>query len=153
MTYDTELVELDPQPAAVVRASLTAAEIPEFLASAFGEVAEALAGQGLEPAGPPFGRYVPAGDGLDVEAGFPATGEVRPTGRVEPCELPGGPAARVLHRGAWSDLPAAYHAALDWAEAHNYVPAAPPWESYLDGPEVQQPRTVVLLPCHDGDTG
>ena len=28
-----------------------------------------------------------------------------------------------------------------------YVAAEPPWECYLDGPEVAEPRTAAYLPC------
>ena len=147
LTYDVELVELQQQPAAVVRGNVAVGDIPGFLGGAFGEVIQALTGQGLAPAGPPFGCFVPAGDGFDVEAGFPATGAVRPSGRVVASELPGGTAARVLHRGGYAEVASAYDAVKEWVAAHGYVAVAPPWESYLDGPEVAEPRTVVCLPC------
>ncbi|HET7310710.1 MAG TPA: GyrI-like domain-containing protein [Mycobacteriales bacterium] len=147
MTYEVELVELQAQPVAVVRGHVTQGEIPAFLGGTFGEVLEALADQGLAAVGPPFGRYVPAADGFDVEAGFPTNRPVRPFGRVEACELPGGRAARVLHRGDYGGVAAAYNAAVEWVAAHGYVAAEPPWECYLDGPEVPEPRTVVYLPC------
>ncbi len=146
-TREVELVELRPQPAAVVRTHITVAEIPAFLGGAFGEVIETLGRQRLAPAGPPFGRYVPAGGGFDVEAGFPATGAVTPSGRVVASALSGGPAVTVLHQGDYGSVAAAYDEAFAWAGAHGYVPSGPPWESYLDGPEVAQPRTVVHLPC------
>ena len=147
ITYDVELVDLPVQPVAVVRGHVTQADIPAFLGQAFAEVLEALAGQGAAAAGPPFGRFIPAGDGFDVEAGFPATTNVRPTGRVEACQLPGGPTARVLHRGDYGGVASAYEAAAQWVTAHGYVAVEPPWESYLDGPEVAEPRTLVHLPC------
>jgi len=148
-SYEVELVELSPQPAAVVRGHATIADIPGFLTGAFGEVIETLSGQGLAPAGPPFGRYVPDGDGFEVEAGFPATGVVTAAGRVHGTELPAGPAARVLHRGDYGGVAAAYEAVTEWVTAHGYVATAPPWESYLDDPGVAEPRTVVHLPCRD----
>jgi len=147
MTYEVELVELQPQPAAVVCAHVTVADIPAFIGGAFGEVIQTLSGQGLDPAGPPFGRYTAVGDGFDVEAGFPTTGVVNPAGRVVACELPAGPTARVQYKGDYSGVAAAYDAASEWISAHGYVATGPPWESYLDGPEVAEPRTVVCLPC------
>jgi effector-binding domain-containing protein len=146
-TYDVELVDLEEQQAAVVRGHVTVPEIPGFLGAAFGEVLEALSAQGLAPAGPPYGCFVAADDGFDVEAGFPATGVARAVGRVVPGELPAGPAARVMHRGSYAGVAGAYEAAADWVGEHGYVATAPPWESYLDGPEAAQPRTVVWLPC------
>ena len=151
MTYEVELVELQAQPVAVVRGHVLEEDVPAFLGGTFADVLERLADQGLAPVGPPFGRYVPAGDGFDVEAGFPATGAVTPAGRVEAGELSGGPAARVLHRGDYRGVAAAYQAVVGWAAAHGYRATAPPWESYLDGPEVAEPRTVVYLPCVRAD--
>ena len=147
VTYQVEEVELQPQQTAVVCGHLRVDEIPAFLGGVFGEVIETLAAQGLAAAGPPFSRYMPAVDGFDVEAGFPANGTVRPRGRVVAGELPGGSAARVLHQGAYGAVAGAYDAAMQWALGHGLVPTGPPWESYLDGPEVPEPRTVVCLPC------
>lgn len=147
ITYDVELVELQVEPVAVVRGHVSRQGIPAFLGGAFSEVLEVLEAQGLTPTGPPFGLFVPTGDGFDVEAGFPAARAVRPAGRVEACELPGGPAARVVHRGDYGGVAAAYEAAAAWVTSHGYVAAGPPWESYLDGPDVAEPRTVVCLPC------
>ena len=147
LTYDVELVDLQAQQVAVVRGHVTTAEIPAFLGEAFDEVIKTLSAQGLAPAGPPFGRFVPAGDGFDVEAGFPATGSVTPIGRVVPGELAAGPAARVMHKGRYDGVAGAYQSAVDWVRGHGYVATAPPWETYLDGPEVAEPRTVVCLPC------
>lgn len=151
MTYEVELVELEAQPVAVVRSHVTVAEIPTFLAGAFDETIETLSDQGLGPAGPPFGRYRSADGGFDVEAGFPATGTVAPAGRVTASQLPGGSAARVLHQGDYGGVGAAYDAASEWVAAHGFVATEPPWESYLDGPEVAEPRTVVCLPCRGPD--
>lgn len=149
---DVELVELRPRPVAVVRDRVPVAGLPAFLGGAFGEVVALLDRQGLAAAGPPFARYgVPVGEVVDLEAGFPASGPVRAEGRVVAGDLPGGPAAQVLHRGDYSGVGAAYDAVSRWLEEHGHRPAGPPWESYLDGPDVAEPRTVVTLPCLPAD--
>ena len=57
----------------------------------FGEVVGTAEQQGVGVAGAPFARYRPADDGgWDIEAGFPVTGTVSASGRVEPVTLPGG---------------------------------------------------------------
>jgi effector-binding domain-containing protein len=150
LTNEIELVELAPQPTAVVRGEVPAAGLPAFLGAAFGEVMQALSAQGLGPVGPPIGRYVPTAQGFIVEAGFPTTAAVTPVGRVVPIELPGGPAARLLHRGDYSTIAPAYDAVRAWLEAEGYVPAGEPWEAYLDGPDVAEPRTFVYQPCRRG---
>jgi hypothetical protein len=54
---EVELVELESQPVAVVRAHVSVAGIPGFLGEAYGEVMQLLNAQDLQPTGPPFGRY------------------------------------------------------------------------------------------------
>ena len=147
MTEAVELVELHPQPAAVVPGHVAIDAIPEFLGSAFAEVMRVLAEQGLAPAGPPFARWQPRTDGFDAEAGFPSTGPVSPAGRVQPQMLPGGLAATAIHRGDYAGIGATYGVVNDWIANHGYVATGQPWESYLDEPDTPEPRTQVYLPC------
>lgn len=147
MEYQIERVELTQQPAAVVRGEVPVEGIAAFLGGAFGEVMGLLGSQGLAPSGPPFARYEPSPAGFRIEAGFPVAGEIAPVGRVEATDLPGGPAVRVLHLGAYGEVAAAYQAAQDWLTANGWKVAGNPWESYLDGPEVPEPRTLVHVPC------
>jgi effector-binding domain-containing protein len=53
----------------------------------------------------------------------------------------------VLYQGDYAGVGSAYEAVERWLAEHGYVSAGTPWESYLDGPEVAQPRTVVQVPC------
>jgi effector-binding domain-containing protein len=147
LTYHVELLELQPQPAAVVSAHVELAGLPQFLGGAFGEVMRILAEQHLFPTGPPFGRFRPTDQGFEATVGFPTTGRVRPVGRVTATTLPGGPTATVLHRGDYSAVAPAYDAATEWLIANGYEPAGEAWESYLDEPGVAEPRTVVHVPC------
>jgi effector-binding domain-containing protein len=144
------VTEAATRPAAVVRGHTAGADLPAFLGAAFGDVLRTLADQGRQPAGPPFGRYRPTGAGFDVEAGFPADGPVRAAGRVAATELPGGATATVLHRGSYDSVGAAYDALQAWVRDHGYQATGEPWESYLDGPDVAEPRTLVSLPCRRG---
>jgi len=147
MEYAVDRIELEAQPAAVVRGEVTHDGVAAFLGGAFGEVMGLLGSQGVAPAGPPFARYEVRADGFVIEAGFPVEAEVRPVGRVELTTLPGGPVLVVLHRGAYSEVAAAYGAAEAWLVDHEWEATAPAWECYLDGPEVPEPRTIVHMPC------
>ena len=148
MTYDIEFVELPHQDTAVVCGHLTTEQIASFVGPAFGEVIDVLGLQGLHPTGAPFGRYRPTGEGeFDVELGFPCSGVVVPSGRVGPAELPGGQAARTLHVGSYGDVGAAYEAVTARLAAEGRAITGAPWECYLDGPEVPEPRTEVFFPC------
>lgn len=148
MRYETQFVDLQAQHVAVVCGHVAPDELPEFLGSAFGEVIRVLDKQGLHPTGAPFGRYLPTDDGgFDVEVGFPCSDVVKPEGRVEASELPGGRVARTLHVGAYGEVAAAYEAAISWLTDEGCVVRGAPWECYLDGPEVPEPRTEVFIPC------
>ncbi len=153
MSYDIEVVNLPDQPAAVVRARVAHNGIAEFLGPAFGDVMTVLQRQGLQPAGPPFGRYRPADDGSwDISAGFPVSDAIAAEGRVENLTLPGGPIARTLHVGDYGGLSAAYEAVSTWLADNGYTAAGEPWECYLDEPEVVPPHTEVCFPCRQGSS-
>ena len=97
-------------------------EMPEFLGGAFSEVINVLDEQGLHPTGAPFGRYsMPEGGAFDAEIGFPCNDVVKPEGRVEACDLPGGRVARTMHVGPYGDVGAAYEAAIAWLTDEGYV--------------------------------
>ena len=146
MEYHVDRIDLEAQPTAVVRGIVAEDAIAEFLGGVYGEVIGAISAQGLMPAGPPFGCYVATAEGFEIEAGFPASAPVVPAGRVVASELPGGPAVLVLHRGPYAEVSAAYAAAEDWLADNAWESAGPPWEAYLDGPEVAEPRTLLHVP-------
>jgi effector-binding domain-containing protein len=136
------------QDVAVVRGMASQQEIAEFLATAFQHVAEVAGAQGLQITGPPFGRYRPNDDiHWEIEAGFPVSGTVEATDDVEPDTLPGGTVAQTTHVGAYDEVASAYQAVNAFAAERGYRPISDPWESYLDGPEVAEPRTELYLPC------
>ena len=142
-----QIQRLRAQPAAVVRAHVPVDGIPHFLAGAFREVRAVMAAQGVQGAGAPFARYAMNGRGFDVEAGLPTRVPVAPTGRVEAGELPGGPAIVVMHRGVDVDVASAVNGGREWLAANRWTAAGAPWEVYLDGPEVAEPRTLIYMPC------
>lgn len=157
MTYAFSLEQRTEELAAVVRGRMRVHDVTEFIGGAFAEVLDALAAQHLQPTGEPFAQYQMNDDLIEVAAGFPSSGPVTPVGRVEPLLLPGGTVATTMHIGSYDDVSRAYEELFAWVEGESLVPSGPPWECYLDGPEVAEPRTLVRLPClpsdRDGSTG
>ena len=147
MSYDISVTSCEPQHAAVMERHVAHDGIGAFLGEAFGRIMGALAAQGLDVVGAPFARYDFSGDGFIVEAGFPTATSVAVSDGIRDIVLPGGDAAVTIHTGAYQDVASAYKALESWMAAHGYAPAGAPWETYLDGPEVAQPRTVVTWPC------
>lgn len=131
-----EIVELEEQPAAVVRATLPFAELGGFFSRAFEAVLATLATQGVAPAGPPFAYYPGmVGDTVEVAAGFPTELPVDPSGEVVALTLPGGRAALTTHVGPYETMGATTYPELPaWMAAEGLEPASGSWEVYLTGP-------------------
>ena len=146
MDYEMQIETLQPTATAVVTATLPVAGIGPFVGEAFGLVMQALQAQHAFPVGPPFARYRMHGDTFEVSAGFPVAAPITAADRVVPASLPGGQVASTVHLGAYDEVSRAYDAILAWLPTQHLAPAGDPWEQYLDGPEVAQPRTLVHLP-------
>ena len=67
-----------------------------------------------------------------------------------PGTRPAGPAVSVVHRGPYDTVAAAYELLVRSVTESGGRPAGAPWESYLDEPNVPDPRTEVVLPYTDG---
>jgi len=146
MTYEVSLEERAEQRVAVLRAQVSHDAIADFMGRAFGAVLAAIGGE-AGVAGPPFARYEFAPEGFMIEAGFPVIDEVPAGSDVEVTSLPGGVVATLMHVGPYDELGGAYGFLEKWLTDHGYAPSGGPWESYLDGPEVERPRTLVSWPC------
>ncbi|GGM95017.1 hypothetical protein GCM10009721_21630 [Terrabacter tumescens] len=141
-------VETTEQPTAVLRATVAMDELPAFFARAFTAAAAAVAKQGRDVAGPPFGLYrsMPSTT-VDVEAGFPVTAPLEPDGEVVPGTLPGGRAVEAVHVGPYDTMGETYGQVEQWMVGQRLVPGYLVWESYLSDPEREPDpatwRTVI----------
>ncbi len=144
-----EIITLDSQTTAVVAGTVKMAEIGSFFERAFCSVAEALAKQGVAPAGAPFSYYprMPT-DTIDVEVGMVTDRPVTPEGEVVASELPAGEVAHATYVGSYEGLGAAYGQLAEWIAAQGRLPAVGMWEVYLTGPETDsaQMRTDLFWP-------
>lgn len=148
---DYEVIDLAPQPTAVLRGRLPVTELPGFFERAFHATWEAIEAQGAAVAGPPFGYYpTMPGETVEVEAGFPVTVPIEPSGEVVPSELPGGQVVKALHIGPYETLEATYERlqqamGRDGLTGHGGV-----WEVYLtdpaDEPDPARWQTLIFWP-------
>jgi len=94
--------------------------------------------QGASPAGPPFALYhgMP-GESVDVEAGFPISGNFHGTGEVASGTLPDTDAFEAIHSGPYDTLGTTYDAIRQRMEEDGATPAGMMWEYYLSDPEKQ----------------
>lgn len=136
---EIKIIECDEQPTAAVRERVPISELPPFFARAYHETMQALQAQGLQPTGPPFAKYYgKPSDTADVEAGFPASGPVTPTGDVLAGTLPGGKVVEAMHVGPYDTMEKTYHEMVAWVGEQGLTPSDVMWETYLDDP-AQEP--------------
>jgi effector-binding domain-containing protein len=141
------------RPTAVVHELVPVPDLPAFFARALSAVAAAAAEQGMAPVGPPFAMYrgMPGPQGVDVEAGFPVSGEMHADGQVVASRLPGGRTVTTVHVGPYERLSDTYTAVCDEIVAAGLRPSEQMWEEYLSDPatepDPQTWRTVVHWPA------
>lgn len=146
-----KVVEVEAQPAAVLRAEVPMAEIRSVFDRGFALVAEAVQNQGLAITGPPFGYYprMPT-DTVEVAVGFPVEGRFAATGELEAMELPGGRVVQGTHVGPYEALERTYGELLAWAQGEGLTLAVGMWESYLSDPATEPDpsawRTLITWP-------
>ncbi|MGE5291418.1 MAG: GyrI-like domain-containing protein [Micromonosporaceae bacterium] len=150
MAYVIESVALCEQPTMVVRDTVPADKIGEWIGSAFARIFTHLGEAGISPAGPPFARFRFHGDTIEAEVGAPVPAGTRASGGFETSSLPGGTAAATVHVGPYETLDQAYGALETWLKDHGFEQAGTFWEEYLSDPS-QEPdparqRTRVIMP-------
>jgi effector-binding domain-containing protein len=137
------------QPLAAVDLDVPSPEqIGGLIGPAFEEAAAVASRQGVALTGPPVAGYLPGATGWHVTVGFPVAAPVRAEGRVHPATQPGGHFALTTHAGPYEGLTEAYTAIRDHALEIGLACDDSWWERYLDTPDVPNPRTEVLVPCH-----
>jgi effector-binding domain-containing protein len=133
--YEIHTETRQAQLTAVARATLPVAELGPWLGSTYGAIASLLAARQIAPAGPPFARFHMLGDGrFEVEAGFPVSRPIEPSGDVQPSELPGGPVAVTVHVGPYDQMEPAYQALASWVTDHGAEFAGDAWEVFFSDP-------------------
>ena len=136
MLYGPHIAQTAAEATAVIRITVSRAEIQRVMGPAYRELMDAVAAQGIATAGPWFTHHLRIPDDtFDFEVGVPVTAPVAATGRVQPGELRAAMVARTIHRGPYEGLPAAWGEFAAWIAAQGQRPAAELWERYLAGPE------------------
>ena len=150
MAYDVQLEEIEKRSTMVIRVETSPNKLGETFAELLPEVSAYLATKGVEPAGPPLGRFFAyTKDHVDMEAGFPVAAPAEGEGRVRPSELPGGRVAAIWHVGPYTTIPKAYEAITAWMKEQGLESGGASWEVYWTGPadvDNSQWRTEIVWP-------
>ena len=100
------------------------------------ELMEALAAQGVEPAGPWFNHNLRMAPVIfDFRLSVPISISIQPTGRVESGILPAATVARTVYMGPYEGLPGAWEEFDQWTRTQDLEKRPDLWECYLLGPE------------------
>jgi DNA-binding transcriptional MerR regulator len=137
MPYEVTKKEIAPVRVAAVEAEVDLSAVGAAIGEGFGAIMAVLGPAGVAPVGAPFVIYhdvIDEATSGKIEMCIPVAGEFSPAGRVRAEELPGGPAASTIHKGAYDEIAPAYHAVSEWMSANGFEPAAPPCEVYLNDP-------------------
>ena len=136
MIETPQIVHIVAQTTAVIRFTIPRADIQKVMAPGIGELMEALAAQGVGPAGPLFSHHLKMDpDIFDFEIGVPVASPIAAAGRVQPGSLPETRAARMLYHGPYEGLGPAWAEFGDWIAAQGYAPGPDLWECYMAGPQ------------------
>jgi effector-binding domain-containing protein len=132
---EPEITTVEPVTTAAIRRTVAMSDMANFYDSAFRALSDALAAQGISPAGPAFGLYHGApGETADVEAGFATDRAVEPAGEVIASSLPGGRVARLVHHGSYDALGESWGRLHAWVVEHGLEPGEAMWEVYVTEP-------------------
>ncbi len=131
-----QIATSDAQAAAIIRFTIPRAEIRNVMGPGFRELADAVAAQGVAPAGPWFSHHLRMDpEVFDFELGVPVSGPIVAAGRVQPGELPAARVARTVYRGDYEGLGPAWGEFEAWIAAQGLATAPDLWECYVAGPE------------------
>jgi effector-binding domain-containing protein len=146
------VVDLTPQPTAVVRDTVLMSKLTDFFGRAFSAVGSVLGSQGVPFAGAPFALYLSMPtETIELEAGFPVGAPFTPSGEVISSALPGGRAVATMHVGPYDTMHETYDAMLAWMKGRGMVPGAAMWEVYLSDPQKEPDpvkwQTMIYWSC------
>ncbi len=149
--FEVKEKRLVAQPAVVIRAKARADQLGPVMGELLPAVWAFLQERAVEPAGPPFSRYLDMeGDEWEFECGIAVSVPVAGEGRIEASELPAGDAASTMHVGPYETLGETWAALRGWLAECGKRQGSAPWELYWTDPgEVANPaewRTELVAP-------
>jgi effector-binding domain-containing protein len=132
-----DIQDLVGQSAAIERATTDAGGLPATIDRTFASLFERLEKLGIQPAGPPFIRYLKTGERFEIELGVPlpeGTGGLQGVGQAT---LPSGRVAVMRYVGPYDGLRHACEQLGAWVEGRNEEAAGPHWETYVTDPRTE----------------
>ena len=109
------------------------------IGAAYAEVTRFMAGQKIKQAGAPITINTKWDDsGYAFEAGIPVdrapARAIPESSRVQVKQTWSGKALKVVHKGAYREMPGTYEGLFAYAAANGYEQAGSPWDEYVTDP-------------------
>lgn len=155
MSHNVTLKTIAPVTVAAHRTATTYAQVFDDIPAGFGEVMAGLGAAGIDPVGTPFTVFYQAPD-ADADGDIAMCVPIDPAASasgVTRVELPGGPAASVIHHGSYADMGESYASVSRWIHERGHRIIGPAREIYLNSPadvEESEVLTEILFPI-EGD--
>lgn len=151
MSFEIEVVDLDPQPALVIEAEVAPQDLGAELARILPTVHGHVTARSGQMAGMPFLRYLDMGAAtFKIQAGVPVTEPIEGDGEIRATELPGGRTATTLFLGPYHEVGKAWDAMGAWCAEHGIEVNFGGWDVYENDPStVPDPselRTRIYQP-------
>lgn len=139
-----ELIEQEAQPVLCIHKITSAAELPQVLGGAYGELAHYMQELSEKAVGAPFIAYYNLDmQALDIDIGIPVSKMLPSRGDIREDTLPEGRYATCLHRGPYNEIGDAYERLTQWIDDKNLEPSGVAYEFYLNDPAVTAPGELL----------
>jgi effector-binding domain-containing protein len=131
-----KIVQSAPLLRAFIHLTVPNAEIRNVMGPGLKEVRDAIAAQGITPAGSWFTHHLKQpGAQFDFKICIPIVRPMKPAGRVNSDTMPARRVAKTMYYGKYEGLPAAWGELMKWMNENGHKPAQDLWEVYAAGPE------------------
>jgi|TARA_B100000315_G_scaffold47963_1_gene42692 uncharacterized protein YndB with AHSA1/START domain/effector-binding domain-containing protein/ketosteroid isomerase-like protein len=153
-----EIVDLgDPQPVLVIQRTSSPQGLGKQLDEILPRIHAYISAQGMEPAGPPFLRYLDMTDHFVFDAGLPVSKPMAGEGDIESRMLPGGKVITTLFTGHPAMVGTAWTKVSDFATSNGLARSEGwigkgGWDVYLNDPDevgLKHAQTRLYLPVYE----
>lgn len=144
MNYKMELTEQGAQPVLSIRKRVPVGNLPQELGAAYGSIIQYLNELGEKPAGAAFTAYYNMDmEDLDVEMGFPVSGQLEAKGDIMAAEIPEGMYASCMYKGPYAGMASAYDALNGFINEKGLAATGVSYEFYCNSP-MEVPESELL---------
>jgi effector-binding domain-containing protein len=131
MRCDVQVMQVGPQPIAVVRRRASSEQFATVVPEACGDVWKFIRSAQIERPGRNIAVYLDCeGEKINIEVGVEVTHSFTGDGEVVCSATPAGTVATTVHMGPYDRLGDAHAVIREWCDDHHHKTSGPQWEIY-----------------------